>query len=122
MLDLEYVQFSDSLPPFVSLTSANRLPEEDLLKAEKYLLKYFDKVLKQKCIIYKEVGKKESFCIPDFICSNESIVTIVDAKIIPANAKKMDLYQQLVRRIMDKKNDRRILNCEHLYLLMIETL
>lgn len=113
----EYVKLIDK-PPFVKLSSANRLSDDVLDNAEMHLRDNFDKVIRHQCILYKEEGKKESFCIPDFICSNNKDVIIVDAKIIPATEKKLNQYKELISFILIQRNDTRNVSATHLFLIL----
>jgi ssDNA-binding Zn-finger/Zn-ribbon topoisomerase 1 len=86
------------------------------LQALEYLKMMYPKVLYQQCITYKLKDKKEMFCIPDFIVSNSKAVLVVDAKLDYTNDKKMDLYVELVKRIMADKSDTRSINgCHVMY-------
>jgi hypothetical protein len=76
-------------------------------EAYEHLKGIYPKVVSQQCIRYKIKGSDEKFCIPDFICSNEVCVWVVDAKLGYTDDPKMDLYVSLIRYIMNSKNDTR---------------
>lgn len=72
-----------------------------------YLMDIYPKVLYQQCIAYKLKGKKETFCIPDYIVSNDKEVRIVDAKLQTTNDEQIALYVALVGFIMNGRKDKR---------------
>lgn len=79
-----------------------------------YLQTEYDKVIPQQCVTFKEKGKKESFCIPDFIVSNTQVVKIIDAKLDYANDDKMDKYVELLAHFMKARGDTRTLSGAHI--------
>lgn len=83
-------------------------------KALEYLKTKYEKVVPQQCILFKLTGSKEEFCIPDFICSDKNKVTIVDAKLDYTNDSKMTKYILLVRHILRKNKDDRIVTGAHI--------
>lgn len=101
----------ENMMTFIKAKSRSQ-EQEDL--ALSYLQTVYDKVLYQQCITFKEVGKKESFCIPDFIVSSEFEVKIVDAKLDYANDKKMDKYVELISFLMRQKEDLRPVSGAHI--------
>lgn len=98
----------------MGLVKANGRSKEQESLARAYLENTFPKVLYQQCITYKEVDKKEAFCIPDFIVSSPDIVKVIDAKLDYANDDKMDKYLELVKFFMDTWGDKRILSGAHI--------
>lgn len=86
----------------------NSLIQEGL--AFDYLKSKFDRVTPQQCITYKLEGEKETFCIPDFICSNRNEVLVVDAKLGAVDNKKMALYTGCLLDIMCVNGDNRELD------------
>lgn len=79
-------------------------------QAEAFLSSIYPTVLSQQTIKYKLYNQPETFCIPDFICSSEFEVMIVDAKLDVINNEQMDLYTSLIKFMMDKKGDDRPVN------------
>lgn len=77
------------------------------LDALRYLDTIYNKVIWQQCITYRLRGKKETFCIPDFICSLGQEVHVIDAKLDYCNDDKMHLYVQLVSVVLRSKDDHR---------------
>lgn len=118
---IEYASLIDK-PPFAKLTSANRLPAYKLQQAKQFLQDSFDRVIQSQCILFKELNCRESFCIPDFICSTKESVLIVDAKIIPCKDAKLQQYKELVEHILWNKKDHRSVTATHLYLLIPQDL
>lgn len=84
------------------------------MEALEYLKTKFERVLYQQCITYKLKDKKEIFCIPDFICSKDLDVKVIDAKLDRTDDKKMQLYVELVKWIMRNNGDRRNVDGAHI--------
>lgn len=100
--------FSSTYERIVGFIKTNRRSKEQESECYDYLKNKYPKVLQQQCITYKFLSsKKETFCIPDFICSDSNSVFIIDAKLDHANDEKMDLYVALISSIMKDKNDLR---------------
>lgn len=77
------------------------------LSALEYLRSKWHTVHYQECIAYKYVGCKESYCIPDFICTNKYEVCIYETKLGYVKDEQLDLYCRLVEFIMNGLNDKR---------------
>lgn len=92
------------------LIGANKRSKEQEWYCALYLESIYTTVLAQKTVIYKEVGEKQKFCIPDFICSSEFEVIIVDAKLDWCNERQLDLYVELIKFMMHKAKDERPVN------------
>lgn len=73
------------------------------------------KLLYQQCITYKLKGKKETFCIPDFIWGDDFDVYVLDAKLDYANDDKMDLYISLIEHIQKQHNNERPVYGAHIF-------
>lgn len=64
----------------------------------------------QQCIAYTFKGSKENYCIPDFICTNKSLVTIYESKLGYVNDEQVNLYMALMKVVMAGYNDTRRLS------------
>lgn len=93
-------------PPFVKLVSDNRLSVSELNSIEISLKDSFNNVLRSPCIEYEKDGK-ESICFPDFVCSTNENVVIIDCKKEPSLKAKMNLYVLLLQFMMAKRGDNR---------------
>jgi ssDNA-binding Zn-finger/Zn-ribbon topoisomerase 1 len=72
-----------------------------------HLKSMWDIVIPQQCIEYKYTDSAKKICFPDFICSNNAYVTVVDAKLWMTNDEQIDLYVSLISHIMKQKGDNR---------------
>lgn len=79
-------------------------------EASRYLKTIYDKIAVQQCIDYKTKKGKPEFCIPDFIVSKGNDVVVVDAKLEFPDDYKMGKYISLVKFILNKKNDTRVVS------------
>lgn len=92
---------------FSGYIKANKNSKSQEKECLDYLRSRYPKVTYQQSITYKLSGSKESFCIPDFICSDPNKIMVVDAKLDFPDDDKMDLYVALVRHIAKLKKDER---------------
>ena len=99
--------FSSTWDQINRYTKTNRRSKEQEEQCLNYLKTRYSKVLYQQCITYQIEGKKETFCIPDFICSDKNSVYVVDAKLSFVEDEKMDLYVSLVKFILNVRKDTR---------------
>lgn len=105
-------------PSFVKLITKNRLTDEEMDKVQNILKDNFDKVVRQQCLIYREMNCKESFCIPDFIVSNDKEVIAIDCKRIPCTEKKLSQYKNILQYILWEHGDTRNVSATHLFTLL----
>lgn len=66
----------------------------------------FNVVLDQPMIIYNIEGDNKTKCFPDFICSNDDIVLVIDVKKNPSQIDddRLTKYHELVQYICDSTN------------------
>lgn len=101
-----------------TLEKAKKNSKQQERAAELHLASKFPKVKAQQCIVYALECYPKTFCIPDFICGNEQIVCVADAKLAPMyiDDDKMDLYTALVEYIIREMGDpREVIGAHILY-------